>query len=144
MCIRDRYISFGLSVNGPPTFAPIGRTVETPPDAAALDGFGPLLAKFYQEANIEELWNRSQPAIEQTIERYHEPVADAVLQVNGFLRNETSGTSTGWFQIYIDLLGAPNQIQTRSYGRNYYVVITPSVEPRIRDVRHLSLIHIFV
>ena len=43
------------------------------------------------------------------------------------------------FQIYIDLLGAPNQIQTRSYGSNYYVVVTPSAEPRIRDVRHAYL-----
>jgi hypothetical protein len=104
-----------------------------------LDGFAPLLARFYTEANIEDLWNRSQPAFEQAIERYHEPVAEAVLQVNGFLRNETSGTSANWFQIYIDLLGAPNQIQTRSYGRNYYVVITPSAEPRIHDVRHAYL-----
>jgi hypothetical protein len=135
----SQYISFALSVSGPPAFAVKGRTVETPPDAAALDGFGPLLATFYREAGIEDLWNRSQPAFEQTIERYHEPVSDAVLQVNGFLRNETSGTSSGWFQIYIDLLGAPNQIQTRSYGRNYYVVITPSAEPRIRDVRHAYL-----
>ena len=81
----------------------------------------------------------SQPAFEQAIERYHEPVSEAVLQVNGFLRNETSGASGGWFQIYIDLLGAPNQIQTRNYGRNYYVVITPSAEPRIHDVRHAYL-----
>ncbi|HXM43603.1 MAG TPA: tetratricopeptide repeat protein [Bryobacteraceae bacterium] len=135
----SQYISFALSVKGPPTFAPKGREAEIPPDAAALDGFGPLLAKFYREAGIEDLWNRSQPAFDQAIERYHELVADAVLQVNGFLRNETSGTSSSWFQIYVDLLGAPNQIQTRSYGRNYYVVITPSAEPRIRDVRHAYL-----
>jgi tetratricopeptide (TPR) repeat protein len=135
----SQYISFALSVNGPPAFAPKGRAVETPPDAATLDGFAPLLSKFYAEANVEDLWTRSQPAFEQAIERYHEPVAAAVLQVNGFLRNETSGTSANWFQIYIDLLGAPNQIQTRSYGRNYYVVITPSAEPRIRDVRHAYL-----
>jgi tetratricopeptide (TPR) repeat protein len=113
--------------------------VERPPDVAALNGFAPLLAKFYSEANIEDLWNRSQPAFDQAIERYHEPVAEAVLQVNGFLRNETSGASAIWFQIYVDLLGAPNQIQTRSYGRNYFVVITPSAEPRIRDVRHAYL-----
>jgi tetratricopeptide (TPR) repeat protein len=135
----SQYISFALSVDGPPKFALKGRTVETPPDVAPLDGFGPLLAQFYREANIEELWTRSQPAFEQTIERYHELVAEAVLQVNGFLRNETSGTSAQWFQIYIDLLGAPNQIQTRSYGRSYYVVITPSAEPRIHDVRHAYL-----
>jgi tetratricopeptide (TPR) repeat protein len=135
----SQYISFALSATGPPAFAPKVRSVETPPDAKALEGFAPLLAKFYREAGIEELWNRSQPAFEQAIERYHEPVSAAVLQVNGFLRNETSGTSANWFQIYVDLLGAPNQIQTRSYGRNYYVVITPSAEPRIHDVRHAYL-----
>ena len=135
----SQYISFALSVEGPPSFALKGRTVETPPDAAPLAELSPLLAKFYREANIEDLWNRAQPAFEEAIARYHEPVAEAVLQVNGFLRNETSGTSANWFQIYVDLLGAPNQIQTRSYGRNYYVVITPSAEPRTRDVRHAYL-----
>jgi tetratricopeptide (TPR) repeat protein len=135
----SQYISFALSADGPPAFALKGRTVETPPDAALLADLSPLLAKFYLEANIEDLWNRAQPAFEQAIARYHEPVAEAVLQVNGFLRNETSGTSANWFQIYIDLLGAPNQIQTRSYGRNYYVVITPSAEPRVHDVRHAYL-----
>jgi len=135
----SQYISFALAVTGPPEFAPKGRAVEVPPDVKPLDGFAPLLARFYTEANVEDLWKRSQPAFEQAIERYHEPVSAAVLQVNGFLRNETSGTSANWFQIYIDLLGAPNQIQTRSYGRNYYVVITPSAEPRIHDVRHAYL-----
>jgi len=135
----SQYISFALSVKGPPTFALKGRAVDAPPDVAALDGFAPLLAQFYREAAIDDLWNRSQPAFEQTIERYHEPVAEAVLQVNGFLRNETSGASAHWFQIYVDLLGAPNQIQTRNYGRDYFVVITPSAEPRIHDVRHAYL-----
>jgi len=135
----SQYISFALSVDGPPSFALKGRTVDAPPDVAALDGFSALMMRFYHEADVEELWKRSQPAFEAAIERYHEPVADAVLQVNGFLRNETSGTSARWFQIYVDLLGAPNQIQTRSYGRDYFVVITPSAEPRIFDVRHAYL-----
>jgi len=135
----SQYISFALSVDGPPKFALKGRTVETPPDVAPLADLGPRLARFYREANIEDLWNRAQPAFEEVIARYHEPVAEAVLQVNGFLRNETSGASSSWFQIYVDLLGAPNQIQTRNYGLNYYVVITPSAEPRIRDVRHAYL-----
>ena len=135
----SQYISFALSVNGPPAFELKGRTVDAPPDVAALDGFDSLMVKFYREADIEELWKRSQPAFDQAIERYHEPVAAAVLQVNGFLRNETSGISAHWFQIYIDLLGAPNQIQTRSYSRDYYVVITPSAEPRISDIRHAYL-----
>lgn len=49
----SQYISFALSVSGPPDFALKGRMVDAPPDAAALEGFGGLLARFYQEARIE-------------------------------------------------------------------------------------------
>jgi tetratricopeptide (TPR) repeat protein len=85
------------------------------------------------------LWNRSQPAINQYIERYHEPVSDAVLQVNAYLRQQTSGARGRRFQIYVELLAAPNQIQTRSYGFVYTIVITPSQELRTFDVRHAYL-----
>ncbi len=135
----SQYISFALSVDGPPTFALKARGVDTPPDVVPLEGLSPLLTAFYSEAGVEDLWNRSQAACEQAIELYHEAVANAVLQVNGYLRNETSGMRGRRFQIYIDLLGAPNQIQTRSYANDYYVVITPSAEPRIFDVRHAYL-----
>ncbi len=135
----SQYISFALAMDGPPDFSVKGRTVDVPPDVAALEGFAPLMERFYREADIEELWKHSQPAFDQQIERYHELVSAAVLQVNGFLRNETSGTTQHFFQIYVDLLAAPNQIQTRNYGRNYYVVVTPSAEPRISDIRHAYL-----
>ena len=85
------------------------------------------------------MWKRSQPAIDQYIERYHGPVTDAVLQVNAYLRQQTSGARGRHFQIYIELLAAPNQIQTRSYGYEYTIVITPSPELRTFDVRHAYL-----
>jgi tetratricopeptide (TPR) repeat protein len=131
-----QYISFALSCSGPPTFEFTQRDVDIPPDAAAIRDFSRLIAAFYKEANIEDLWKRSQPAIEQYLARYHEPVTNAVLTVNGYLRQMTSGFKNRRFQIYIELQAAPNQIQTRSYGDNYTVVITPSAEPRIFDVRH--------
>jgi len=56
------------------------RDVEIPPDAMTLRELSRLLAAFYKEANIEDLWKRSQPAIEQYIARYHEPVTNAVLR----------------------------------------------------------------
>jgi len=135
----NQYISFALSVDGPPLFALKGRSVDAPPDVASLEGLGPLMAAFYREAGIEEIWNRSQPSFDRAIERYHDDVSAAVLQVNGYLRNQTSGMAGRRFQIYVDLLAAPNQIQTRSYANDYYVVVTPSAEPRIRDVRHAYL-----
>jgi tetratricopeptide (TPR) repeat protein len=135
----SQYISLALTLGGPPDFAVQLRNVDMPPDAAPLLGLSPLLAAFYKEANIKDLWNRAQPAIDQYIDRYHGPVSDAVLQVNAYLRQQTSGARGRTFQIYIELLAAPNQIQTRSYGFEYTIVITPSVELRTFDVRHAYL-----
>jgi tetratricopeptide (TPR) repeat protein len=136
----SQYISFAMAVDGPPEFHFKARSVEIPPDAAALSGLARLLSNFYAEAGIEELWNRSQPSFDQYIERYHEQVARAVLQVNAYLRNDTGVNYLGrHFQIYIDLLAAPNQVHTRGYGSEYYVVVTPSPAPRIGDIRHAYL-----
>jgi tetratricopeptide (TPR) repeat protein len=135
----SQYISFALSVAGPPDFEYKFRKIELPPDVEALQGFQELMAKFDRDAGIEELWKKSQPAFDQAIARYHEPVSQAVLEVNAYLRNITSGYLGRKFQIYVDLLGAPNQIQVRGYVDDYYVVLTPSPEPQIDDVRHAYL-----
>jgi len=135
----SQYISFALSCSGPPTFEIQMRDVEIPPDVAVLRDLSRLLTAFYKEANIEDLWKRSQPAIEQYIERYHEPVTNAVLQVNGYMRQMTSGFKNRRFQIFIELQAAPNQIQTRSYSDNYTIVVTPSPDTRVFDIRHAYL-----
>jgi tetratricopeptide (TPR) repeat protein len=135
----SQYISFALAVKGPPDFESRFRTVDRPPDVEALDGFQDVMVRFYREANIEELWKKSQPAFDQVIDRYHEPVSEAILQVNGYLRNQTSGYLGRRFQIYIDLLAAPNQIQARGYADDFFVVLTPSPEPQIEDVRNAYL-----
>ena len=135
----SQYISFALSMTGPPDFAFKYRDVELPPDIRGLEALGPLLARFSREANIEELWKQSQPAFERALERYHEPVSRAVLEVNAYLRNPTAGYLGRSFQIYLDLLGPPNQVQTRSYANEYFVVVTPSAEPRVQDIRHAYL-----
>ena len=99
----SQYISFALACNGPPAFEFTTRDVEVPPDAMPLRQISHLLAAFYKEANIEDLWKRSQPAIEQYLERYQEPVTAAVLEVNGYLRQLTSGFKYRRFQIFIEL-----------------------------------------
>jgi tetratricopeptide (TPR) repeat protein len=135
----DPYISFAIACDGAPKFTINKREMDIPPDVIALEHLSPLLAAFYKEAGIEDLWQRSQPAINQYIERYHRPVVDAVLQVNAYLRQQTSGLARSRFQIFLELLAAPNQVQMRSYGFLYAVVITPSPDVRIFDVRHAYL-----
>jgi hypothetical protein len=109
----NQYISFALTLGGPPDFQFQLKPNELPPDAAALTGFETLLPEFYQDANIENLWNRSRTAYDQAIQTYHGPVSAALLQANGYLRNPTSGYLGRRFQVFIDLLGAPNQLQGR-------------------------------
>ncbi|MEK7405847.1 MAG: tetratricopeptide repeat protein, partial [Acidobacteriota bacterium] len=135
----SQYVSFALSVEDPPDFKYRFPVNQLPPDVFPLQGFEKLLARFHREANLEELWRKAQPAYERAIARYHEPVSRAVLEVNAYLRNPTSGSLGRRFQVYVDLLGAPNQIHTRSYADDYFVVVTPSPEPQTADVRHAYL-----
>ena len=132
----SQYVSFALSVGPPPNFEFKEKGADIPPDVGEMTEFQPLMVRFYKEANIDDLWKRAQPAIEQVIERYHEPVSDAVLECNLYLRQQTSGFRGRRFQIYVELQAPPNQIQTRSYGNEYTVVVTPSPDLRIFDIRH--------
>jgi tetratricopeptide (TPR) repeat protein len=132
-------ISFGLFAGPPPTFTFKTRDLDLPPDVHSMRELAPLLVAFYKEAHIAELWQQAQPEIDKYLELYHQGVSDSVLQVNSYLRQQTSGFKGRRFQIYVELLAPPNQIQTRSYDHGYTIVITPSPEPRIFDVRHAYL-----
>ena len=138
----SQYLSFALTNSGPPDFAIKMRDVDIPPDVSGLTELIPLLAAFYKEADIDDLWKRSQRAIDQYINRYHEPVLNTVLQVNTYLRQETSGFRGRRFQILLELLAAPNQVQTRSYGYQNIVVVTPSPDLRIFEIRHAYLYYL--
>ncbi len=135
----SQYVTFALSVDAPPSFKPRFAPNLMPPEAAALEGFSDILSRFHEEAQLDEAFRRSQPAFEQAIQRYHQPVAEAVLQANAYLRNPTSGIRGRRFQLFIDLLGAPNYVLSRVMGDDYFVVVTPSPDPRVRDIRHAYL-----
>ncbi len=132
----SQYVSYALSVGDPPNFAFRYDSTALPPDVQRLEGFTPLLAAFYREAHLNQLWRRFQPAFDDLIAHLQEPVAHAVLQVNAYLRNETRGYLGRRFQVYIDLLGPPNQVQTRSFLDDFFVVITPATDLPIDGIRH--------
>lgn len=134
-----QYISFALVANGPPNFEV--PTLQVPPDVAELKGFDDLLARFYKEADLGDLWNRAQRAYEAAIAQYQEPVISTLFEANGYVRNP-SGYLGRRFQIYLDLLGAPNQIQVRSYRDDYYIVITPTTAPVVDEVRDAYLAYL--
>ena len=136
-----QYISFGLCINPAPDFT-IRKDADTPPEVAQMRDFSRLLAAFYKEANIEDLWQSAQPAIDLLIAPYHQGVMNAFLAVNGYLRQANSGFRGRRFQIFLEPLASPGQMHTRSYGNEYTVVIAPSARPRIEEIRHAYLYYL--
>ena len=134
-----QYISFALVSKGAPDFTPANPDLPQPADADALYEFPPVLAAFYQEAKLGVLWQQAQPEYDRAIAQIHEPVTLAVQQVNAYLRYVNTGVRRGRFQILVDLMGAPNQVQFRNYIDDYFIVVTPAVEQPIFDIRHAYL-----
>ena len=134
-----QYVSFALSVSEPPEFTSKFQSGEVPPDVVALEGFDKLMVRFYADAGIGPLWLKVQPLLDQTLARYQEPVSRTIFETTGYVRNPTSGYMGRRFQVFLDLLGRPGQIQTRSYGDDYYIVLTPAPEPQTDEIRHAYL-----
>jgi tetratricopeptide (TPR) repeat protein len=134
-----QYVSYALSVGDPPSFESRYDASALPPDVDRLAGLTPLLAAFYRDAHLSDLWTQAKPFYDQAIGQLHDPIALGVLQANLYLRNSTSGFLGRRFQIYVDLFGPPNQVQTRSYVDDYFVVVTPATDPPVEAIRHSYL-----
>lgn len=135
----SQYVSFALSVDGTDQYQWRFRIDDVPPDAAALDGFGALMTRFHQEAQLDDLWKQVQPALEQSVDRYHEPVTLALQQADAYLRIPSTSTLGRKFRVYLDVMAAPNQIQARSYADDFFIVLTPSPELHVDDIRQAYL-----
>ena len=134
-----QYVSYALQLDEPPYFGDRWRNRTWPPDADALQEMTPLLTAFYKEAQVHELWLNAEPYFNQTIAQYQGPAAQALLQATAYVREINNASLTNTFQIYVDLLGAPNQVQNRTYGDDYFVVVTPTQDLPIQEIRHQYL-----
>lgn len=135
----SQYISLALILGPPPEFSFTFSPQDLPLDASGLKGFVPLLRTFYREADLESLYTRLQPTYAAAIEKYSPTVRRQIALVDGYLRSP-SGTYLGrYYRIYLCLMGAPGQVQGRIYRDNYYLVITPSAQPRFNDIRYQYL-----
>ncbi|HWB97300.1 MAG TPA: hypothetical protein VG672_11370, partial [Bryobacteraceae bacterium] len=145
----DQYISFALSVGGPPLFQYRYQPGELEPDVEPLSGLDALLIHFWEEAKLADLRKRADAAYEQALTFYHSPITNALFAVNAYLRNPTSGYFGRRFQVFIELAGPPGLIQSRSLKDDYFVVATPrghdaaaeqaSANEQVRQIRHAYL-----
>jgi tetratricopeptide (TPR) repeat protein len=131
----SRFVTFALIAGPPPKFELKMRREDLPPDVLALDGFGDVLANFYQEAQGEALWREFQPRYEQSQAQLREPLTRAVLLTSAYLR-EVVGVNRR-FTVYVEpLLGG--QIHVRNIGDEYALVVNPAVNS-LDDLRHAFL-----
>lgn len=131
----SRYVSFALVTGPPPRFEYQLTLEQLPPDVRALDGLTPLLTAFYNEAGIAELYNSTAREYEIEIRRVQQPFGDMVFRSTGYLREIVDPVGVRQFTVYVEpLVGAKTNL--RNYGDSYAVVISPSREVPLEDMRH--------
>lgn len=134
----SRFMSFALAAGPAPNFEFELRRDELPPDALALEGFNKILADFYREEHIAELWQHFQPDYDRSIEIYRAPISDLVFTVMNYLREILRPSSPRYFSVYMELL-AGRKTNFRNYGDHYEMVVNPSPDLPMDDIRHAFL-----
>ena len=135
-----QYISLALLVGSPPDFKLTVPQEEIPPDARDVVGFLPLLRTFYAQAKMLILWSQVQKQYDAAVARYTDAVRQSFVLTEAYLRFPAGGYLGRTYAIYIDLMGAPEQVQARIYGLNYFLVVTPSQDLKLDEIR-LQYLH---
>lgn len=134
-----QYVSLALLLGPPPQFHFTVPQTDLPPDAKALAGLIPLLKNLYDQANLIELWARFQSRHQAEIDRSSDEVRRSIARSDAYFRFPAGAYLGRTYTIYLSLLGAPEQVHARIYGMNYYLVVMPSKEPKLAEIRHQYL-----
>lgn len=137
----SEYISLGLYLNAPPALTLKVKESDVPPDVSAVLGFVPLLEKFYTGVGIHDIWQRHQDAYEGLTDHYRESLTRMISSTELYLRLPSNSYMGRTFTIYIEPMGAPSETNARTYGIEYYVVMTPGTNTplKIEQIRHAYL-----
>lgn len=134
----SRFATFALVAGPPPDFQFELRRDDLPPEALSLEGFNTVLANFYRESKIDELWRFYQPDYERGVDSLRAPVSNLVFTVANYLREIIRSGSPRSFSVYVDPLAGGNTI-FRNIGDRYVMVVRPSSDPPMDDIRHAFL-----
>lgn len=140
-----QYVSLALYLDAPPAFAPKVKEADLPPDASAVLGMVPLLAKFYTQVGVHEIWQAHQNDYVGLSARYRDALASMIRDTELYLRVPSGSYGGRTFTILLDPLGAPSEVNARSYGTNYYVVIAPGAKIVLKmDQIHHAYLHYLI
>ena len=136
-----QYVSLALDLGEPPDFTPTLREADLPPDAARVLGLVPLLQSFYRAAGLHAIWQKHQTEYGALVQRFHDPIANTILQSDLYLKLQFSGYVGRRFVIYLEPLLSSTQVNSRNYGDNYFLVVSPGQDGSVhlQDIRHTYL-----
>jgi tetratricopeptide (TPR) repeat protein len=135
----SRYVSYGLVVGEPPRFEYVLDREDLPPDVLALEGFTGILTAYYNEAHVDQLYERVKPVYATRVADVERLLGQLTLLETGYMRQLLRPTADHTFTVYIEpLVGARSNF--RIYGGRYALVMDPSLPVAADEVRH-SLLH---
>jgi hypothetical protein len=134
----SRFVSFALVAGPPPDFRFELRRDDLPPEALTLEGFNAILANFYSEAKLDELWKFYQPDYGRGVESLRAPVSNLIFTVSNYLREILRSNSGRSFSVFVEPLAGDKTI-FRTFGDRYALVVRPSSDPPMDDIRHAFL-----
>ncbi len=135
-----QYVSLGLYLGDPPKFALKAKEADMPPDATYVLGFVPLLSHFAQATNLHHVWQEHKYQYDELIAQFHEPVSKTILATDVYLKLPLSGYVGREFTVYLEPLAAPGQVNSRNYGADYFLVVSPAGNAmRLEQIRHTYL-----
>lgn len=134
----SRYIWFGLLSGPAPTFRITLRRDDQPTEVLALEGFSEILANYYQEQKIGQLWRDLQPLYNQEIERAHDQISQVIFITMNYLRHLQTASMERTFTVVLEpLVGRISNV--RNFGEHYAIVLSGADDIPVDLVRHAFL-----
>lgn len=133
----SQYITLALVMGPPPDFKFLGDAESLPPDALPIQGFQPLLATFYQAAQLEVRRREVEPEYELAAAQYRTALSRIVTVSDAYLR-EIVRPNGGTFTVYVEPF-VGSRINFRNYGAAYQVVVGSRNDPAVEAIQHAYL-----
>lgn len=134
----SRCIWFALVAGPAPKFQYVLRHDELPPDVLGIEDFNDILAAYYAEQNIGELWRKLQSVYNEQIARLHEPVTQIVTISTSYLREIIAPASPRTFTVFIEpLVGRKTNVL--NFAEHYAIVLGGVSDIPTNEIRHAFL-----
>jgi hypothetical protein len=113
---------------------------DLPPDSSQVIDILPILRQYAEAVDLHAIWVSNRPAYDEEIARLHDSLTSMVIQTNAYLKMPISTASGSRFQVVLEPLLDPSQVNARVYGSDYVIVASPvHGEIRMDQVRHTYL-----